>query len=108
MTERLIVVDLAATSKNWALTPDGERRLREETPPGWTMYVVQSATSSDGDGPPRPSDEVMGAIHRADKAARTAPFQHIAELRTGASSLLSRPKPRKPAFPLNLTLGAAF
>ena len=66
MTERLIVVDLAATSKNWALTPDGERRLREETPPGWTMYVVQSATSSDGDGPPRPSEEVMTAIREAE------------------------------------------
>ena len=62
MTDRLIVVDLAATSKNWALTPDGERRLREETPPGWTMYVVQSATSSDGDGPPRPSDDPSGAL----------------------------------------------
>ena len=66
MTEKLIVVDLAATSKNWALTPDGERRLREETPPGWTMYVVQSATSSDGDGPPRPSEEVMTAIREAE------------------------------------------
>lgn len=66
MTERLIVVDLAATSKNWALTPDGERRLREETPPGWTMSVVQSATSSDGDGPPRPSEEVMTAIREAE------------------------------------------
>ena len=66
MTDRLIVVDLAATSKNWALTPDGERRLREETPPGWTMYVVPPPTSSDGDGPPRPSDEVMGAIREAE------------------------------------------
>jgi phosphoglycerate dehydrogenase-like enzyme len=66
MTERLIVVDLAATSKNWALTPDGERRLREEIPSGWSMYVVRAATSSDGDGPPRPSDEVMRAIRDAE------------------------------------------
>jgi phosphoglycerate dehydrogenase-like enzyme len=66
MTDRLIVVDLAATSKNWALTPDGERRLREETPPGWTMYIVTAPTSSDGDGPPRPSDEVMRSIGDAE------------------------------------------
>ena len=40
MTARLLVVDLAATSKNWALTPDGERRLRSEAPPGWHIHVV--------------------------------------------------------------------
>jgi phosphoglycerate dehydrogenase-like enzyme len=66
MTERLLVVDLAATSKNWALTPDGERRLRDELPAGWRMHVVSAATSSDGDGPPRPSDEVMAAIREAE------------------------------------------
>lgn len=66
MTDRLLVVDLAATSKNWALTPDGERRLRSESPPGWQLHVVQAATSSDGDGPPRPSDEVMSAIRDAE------------------------------------------
>src|SRR5439155_2255574 len=62
----LLVVDLAATSKNWALTPDGERRLRAEAPPGWRIHVVQASTSSDGDGPPRPSDEVMEAIRDAE------------------------------------------
>jgi phosphoglycerate dehydrogenase-like enzyme len=66
MTDRLLVVDLAATSKNWALTPDGERRLRSEAPPGWHIHVVQAPTSSDGDGPPRPSDEVMAAIRDAE------------------------------------------
>jgi phosphoglycerate dehydrogenase-like enzyme len=66
MTDRLLVVDLAATSKNWALTPEGERRLRDETPEGWTVHVVSAATSSDGDGPPRPSDEVMEAIRDAE------------------------------------------
>jgi hypothetical protein len=62
MTDRLLVVDLAATSKNWALTPEGERRIREATPEGWRIHVVTAPTSSDGDGPPRPSDEVMNAI----------------------------------------------
>jgi phosphoglycerate dehydrogenase-like enzyme len=63
---RLLVVDLAATSKNWALTPEGEQQLRSETPEGWRLHVVRAATSSDGDGPPRPSDEVMAAIRDAE------------------------------------------
>lgn len=66
MTDRLLVVDLAAISKNWALTPEGERRIREATPPGWRIHVVTAPTSSDGDGPPRPSDEVMDAIVDAE------------------------------------------
>lgn len=66
MTDRLLVVDLAATSKNWALTPEGARRIEDETPPGWTVHIVKAATSSDGDGPPRPSDEVVAAIREAE------------------------------------------
>lgn len=64
--ERLLVVDLAATSKNWALTAEGEERLLRETPPGWRVHIVRAPTSSDGDGPPRPSDEVMKAIRGAE------------------------------------------
>jgi phosphoglycerate dehydrogenase-like enzyme len=64
--DRLLVLDLAATSKNWALTPDGERRILDETPPGWRVHVVRAPTSSDGDGPPRPSDEVMDAVRDAE------------------------------------------
>lgn len=64
--DHLLVVDLAATSKNWALTPDGERRLLDETPPGWRVHVVRAPTSSDGDGPPRPSEEVMTAVRDAE------------------------------------------
>jgi phosphoglycerate dehydrogenase-like enzyme len=63
---RLLVVDLAARSKNWALTPEGEQRIRRNAPPGWTIQVIKSETSSDGDGPPRPSDEVMEAIRNAE------------------------------------------
>src|SRR3954453_6995046 len=36
------------------------------TPNGWGTHVVTSPTSSDGDGPPRPSDEVMDAIREAE------------------------------------------
>lgn len=64
--ERLLVVDLAATSKNWALTAEGEARLRRDAPGGWCLHVVRAPTSSDGDGPPRPSDEVMAAIRDAE------------------------------------------
>jgi phosphoglycerate dehydrogenase-like enzyme len=63
---RLLVVDLAATSKNWALTPEGAKRIADEAPPGWRIHIVQAATSSDGDGPPRPSDEVIEAIRGAE------------------------------------------
>src|SRR3954464_907638 len=63
---RTLVVDLAATSRNWALTPEGERRIREAPPPGWRVQVIQAPTSSDGDGPPRPNDEVMAAIRDAE------------------------------------------
>lgn len=66
MTERLLVADLNASSRNWALPPDGEDRLRHEAPPGWRVHVVKSTTSSDGDGPPRPSDEVMSAVVEAE------------------------------------------
>jgi len=66
MTQRLLVVDVAATSKNWAITPEGEQRLLEEVPPGWRVHMVRAPTSSDGDGPPRPSDEVMSAIQDAE------------------------------------------
>jgi phosphoglycerate dehydrogenase-like enzyme len=62
---RLLVVDLAAKSKNWALTAEGERTILDATPPGWSVHVVRSLTSSDGDGPPRPSDEVMDAMQDA-------------------------------------------
>ena len=64
--ERLLVVDLAATSKNWALTPEGEQRIRNGIGDGWRVHIVRSPTSSDGDGPPRPSDEVMEAIRDAE------------------------------------------
>ena len=64
--DHLLVVDLAATSKNWALTAEGERRLLDEAPPGWRVHVVRAPTSSDGDGPPRPSEEVMNAVREAD------------------------------------------
>jgi phosphoglycerate dehydrogenase-like enzyme len=63
---RLLVADVAARSKNWSLPPEGADRLRASVPEGWRLHVVQSPTSSDGDGPPRPSDEVLDAIRDAE------------------------------------------
>jgi phosphoglycerate dehydrogenase-like enzyme len=64
--ERLLVVDLAARSKNWALTPEGESRILAARPDGWRVHVVRALTSSDGDGPPQPSAESMEAIRDAE------------------------------------------
>jgi phosphoglycerate dehydrogenase-like enzyme len=63
---RLIVVDLAARSKNWALTPEGERQINAAAPAGWKVHIVRSLTSSDGDGPREPSEEATGAMAEAE------------------------------------------
>jgi phosphoglycerate dehydrogenase-like enzyme len=61
-----LVLDLAATSRNWALTPASAARVEEETPPGWEVVVVSAPTSSDGDGPPTASDEARAAAANAE------------------------------------------
>jgi phosphoglycerate dehydrogenase-like enzyme len=63
---RRLVVDLAATSKNWALTPEGEQRLRREAPDGWEIEVVQAPTSSDGDGPQGGTEESVRLVADAE------------------------------------------
>jgi phosphoglycerate dehydrogenase-like enzyme len=63
---RRLVVDLAATSKNWALTPSGEATLRAESPPGWEIDVVRAPTSSAGDGPQVASPEALAVIGDAE------------------------------------------
>ena len=64
--ERLLVVDLAARSQNWALTADGERTILDAKPDGWRVHVVRELTSSDGDGPPDGSKESQEAIRDAE------------------------------------------
>ncbi|MEP6732629.1 MAG: D-2-hydroxyacid dehydrogenase [bacterium] len=63
---RRLVVDLAATSRNWALTAEGKARLIAEAPKDWEVEVVSAPTSSDGDGPPRGSDESQRLIVDAE------------------------------------------
>ena len=60
------MLDLAATSRNWALTPAGEERVRAEAPGGWEVAVVRATTSSDGDGPQEASREALALIGEAE------------------------------------------
>ena len=62
----LLVVDGNAASRTWTLTPEAERRIRDEAPAGWDIYFVRAQTSSDGDGPRGSSEEVMKAVPEAD------------------------------------------
>lgn len=60
------MVDLAASSRNWALRPEGEARLHADAPVGWEIAVVRSPTSSDGDGPKGASEESRRLIAGAE------------------------------------------
>ena len=64
--ERLLVVNLAAASKNWALPGWAEEEIRGRVPDGWRVHFVRAPTVSDGDGDPRPSAEVREAIRDAE------------------------------------------
>lgn len=63
---RILVLDGNAASRTWAVTPQAEEAVRAAAPPGWEVRVMRSATSSDGDGATRPSDEVLDAIEDAE------------------------------------------
>ena len=60
--DRLLVVDLASTSRNWALRDAGVDHLRRASPPGWKIRFVQAATSSDGDGSPMPRAQALALV----------------------------------------------
>ena len=62
----MLLLDLAAKSRNWALPAEGEARLRREAPQGWEVVAVQAPTSSDGDGGAKGSDEAVGLIRDAE------------------------------------------
>lgn len=66
MAPRRLLIDLAATSANWALPPDGERMLKSFAPDGWELVFSRTPTSSDGDGGARPSPELLDAIADAE------------------------------------------
>jgi len=61
-----MVVDLRAQQARWALTADAESRLRASVPAGWTVRMVDAATSADGDGSKPPSGEALAAVRDAE------------------------------------------
>jgi phosphoglycerate dehydrogenase-like enzyme len=63
---RRLLLDLAATSRNWAITSELERQLVDAAPPGWSVEIVDAPTSSDGDGPQRASEEAVRLIADAE------------------------------------------
>jgi phosphoglycerate dehydrogenase-like enzyme len=65
-SERVLVLDLAATSRNWALPAEAEGAIRAATPEGWRITTVRAPTSSDGDGAATPSDEALKAVADAE------------------------------------------
>jgi phosphoglycerate dehydrogenase-like enzyme len=63
---RLLVADLAATSRNWSLTPAARARIEDATPRGWRVHFVSAPTISDGDGGSPPSSEVLEQVANAE------------------------------------------
>ena len=63
---RLLVADLAATSRNWSLTPAARARIAAATPDGWRVHFVGAPTVSDGDGGSPPSSEVLDVVSSAE------------------------------------------
>lgn len=61
-----LVVDLAATSKNWALKEDGEARIRNAAPPDWDVTFATTPAVSDGDGGTKPAPELLAAMRDAE------------------------------------------
>lgn len=93
---QILTVDLAATSRNWSLPPEGRQRITESTPEGWTVRFVEAPTVSDGDGGTPPSEEAVEAIRDAEvylgfgiarplfKEARALKWVHSAAAGVGA------------------------
>jgi len=63
---RVLVADLAATSRNWSLTPAARARIEGATPRGWRVHFVSAPTISDGDGGSPPSSEVLEQVAQAE------------------------------------------
>ncbi len=61
-----LVVDLVATSRNWALPAEGAARLRSAAPPDWEVVIATTPTLSHGDGGHPPTEEAMAAIPEAE------------------------------------------
>lgn len=63
---RKLLVDLAATSKNWALPPEGEAQIRQAVPQEWAVAFLKTPAVSDGDGGTSPAPELLEGIREAE------------------------------------------
>ena len=66
MSSRLLVVDLAASSRNWALPAWGGEAIRGAAPEGWRVELVRAPAVSDGDGGAAPSAEAVDLVRDAE------------------------------------------
>jgi phosphoglycerate dehydrogenase-like enzyme len=64
--KRKLVVDLAATSQNWALKSEGEDRIRQAAPPDWEVVFPHTPTTSDGDGGAASNPKLLDAVREAE------------------------------------------
>ena len=65
MTQRVLVVDLAARAPVWSL-PDWGAALIRQSADDWEVRIVAAPTSNEGDGGTAPSTEVIAAIGDAE------------------------------------------
>ena len=63
---RHLVVDLAGTSRNWALPPDGGERIRANVPAGWDVTIVRSLAPAWGEAGSAASQEAVAAVGDAE------------------------------------------
>lgn len=63
---RRLVVDLQSTAPHMRLPEWANAQLRDATPEGWELVLVQSPTVSAGDGTNRVSDETLDAVATAE------------------------------------------
>lgn len=63
---RYLVVDLAGTSRNWALPADGGERIRASVPDGWRVTIVRSAAAAWGEPGSAVSPEAIAAVGGAE------------------------------------------
>jgi phosphoglycerate dehydrogenase-like enzyme len=64
--KRKLLVDLSATSRNWALTPEGEGRIRQAAPSDWEVQFLTTPAVSDGDGGTAPAPELLEAMRETE------------------------------------------
>jgi phosphoglycerate dehydrogenase-like enzyme len=63
---RHLVVDLAGTSRNWALPREGAGRIETSVPEGWEVTIVKSAAPAAGEAGSSGSPEAIAAAGNAE------------------------------------------